>query len=365
MFQWRAGQIKFRFSRPASAVAKAGVFVRFSGNLTPRTPIARANGAGRDWRRQQEFVSMATTRILDPLATPRQRGDNDAPHMSPVTPSEDMRTVIINRISWSAVLAGVAFALVIQLILNLIGIGIGMATLDPGTADNPSAESFSLMAGLWWLLSGILASFLGGYAAGRLAGKPHEGTAGWHGLIAWAATTLVIVYMLTTAASSLVGGAFSTMTGMANVAGNVAQTSTSTTGNAFSTIEQALRGDNNANADAAVAAMRALVTGDPAQAEQAREQAAQAVAQSQNIPIEQARTQVRQYEQEYRQTATQTAETAANAVSWGSLLGALALILGAAAAWYGGRSGAVDPTLTRIGMMRRRGINDGLPQAGE
>jgi hypothetical protein len=286
--------------------------------------------------------------------------------MSPVTPGEDARTVLINRISWGAVLAGVAFALVIQLILNLIGIGIGMATLDPGTADNPSAESFSLVAGLWWLVSGILASFLGGYAAGRLAGKPHEGTAGWHGLIAWAATTLVIVYMLTTAASSLVGGAFSTMTGMANVAGTAAQTDTAApVNNAFGTIEQALRGDNNANADAAVAAMRALVTGDPAQAEQAREQAAQAIAQSQNIPIEQARTQVQQYEQQYCQTATQTAETAANAVSWGSLLGALALILGAAAAWYGGRSGAVDPTLTRIGMMRRRDIDDRLPQPGE
>ena len=40
--------------------------------------------------------------------TPRNRGDYDAAHMSPVTPAEDARTVMLNRISWGAVLAGVA-----------------------------------------------------------------------------------------------------------------------------------------------------------------------------------------------------------------------------------------------------------------
>ena len=106
--------------------------------------------------------------------TPRNRGDLDAPHMSPITPAEDARTILINKISWSAVLAGVVVALVTQLILNMLGIGIGAATLDPMTGDNPSATSFSIGAGLWFSLSGILAALAGGYAAGRLAGKPKE-----------------------------------------------------------------------------------------------------------------------------------------------------------------------------------------------
>ncbi len=62
--------------------------------------------------------------------TPRNRGDADTPHMSPVTPAEDARTIVINKISWGAVLAGVVVALVTQLILNMIGVGAG--TLDPG-----------------------------------------------------------------------------------------------------------------------------------------------------------------------------------------------------------------------------------------
>ena len=33
------------------------------------------------------------------------RGDTDAPRISPVTPAEDMRPILINGVPWSAVLA--------------------------------------------------------------------------------------------------------------------------------------------------------------------------------------------------------------------------------------------------------------------
>ena len=140
--------------------------------------------------------------------------------MSPVTPAEDARTILINKVSWGAVLAGVVVALVTQLVLNLLGIGIGAATLDPGTGgDNPSAASFSIGAGFWFALSGILAALAGGYAAGRLAGKPKESTAGWHGLTTWALTTLVIFYLLTSTVGGILGGAYRTVT---SALGNVA-----------------------------------------------------------------------------------------------------------------------------------------------
>jgi hypothetical protein len=57
--------------------------------------------------------------------TPRARGASDAPHLSPVTPAEDARTILINQISWGAVFAGVVIALTAQLLLNLLGVGIG------------------------------------------------------------------------------------------------------------------------------------------------------------------------------------------------------------------------------------------------
>jgi hypothetical protein len=307
--------------------------------------------------------------------TLRNRGDYDAPHMSPVTPAEDARTIMINKVSWGAVLAGVVVALVTQLVLNMLGIGIGAATLDPGTGDNPTVSSFSIGAGLWFALAGILAALAGGYAAGRLAGKPKESTAGWHGLTTWALTTLVIFYLLTSTVGGILGGAYRTMT---SALGNVASTVGSTAQTAaqvatpnlshvtdpFSSIEQSLRGATGGNdpaalRDAAVAAVRAALTGNQQQAQEARERAAQAIARAQSIPVEQARTQVQQYEQQYRQTvdqakqqATQTADTAAKAVSRGALFGAIGLLLGAVAGWFGGRVGAVEPTLTaRMGIL--------------
>ena len=103
------------------------------------------------------------------------------------------------------------------------------------------------------------------------------------------------------------------------------------------------------------------MTGDPSQAEAARERAAAALAQAQNISIEQAREQVTQYEQQYRQTVDQAkqkaasaADAAAKAASRAALFSVLALALGAIAAWFGGRAGAVDPTLTMVALSRQR-----------
>jgi len=298
--------------------------------------------------------------------TPRIR---DAPPTIPTTPTEDVRTVMLSRISWGSVFAGVVVVLVTQLVLNLLGMGIGAATLNPVEGESPSATSFSIGAGIWFALSGILAALAGGYTAGRLAGVPNESTAGWHGLTTWALTTLVIFYLLGSIIGGIVGGAYRGMTsalgGVASAVGSTAQTAVQVAApdlsritDPFSSIEQLLRNatpgnDPAALREAAIATVRAVVTGDQQQAEEARERAAQAIARVQNISIENARTQVQQYEQQYRQTvdqakqqATQAADAAAKAVSRAALFGAIGLLLGAVAGWFGGRMGAVlEPPL--------------------
>ncbi len=217
--------------------------------------------------------------------TPRIR---DAPPTSPALPTEDVRTIMLSKISWGAVLAGVVLALATQILLNMLGIGIGAATLDPAMGDNPSAMSFSIAAGLWFALSTILAALAGGYTAGRLAGVPRESTAGWHGLTAWALTTLVIFYLLGSAVGGILGGAYR---GMTNALGNVSNAVASTAETAaqiavtriadpFSSIEESIRSAIPGNdpailRDAAIAAVRAVVTGDPQQAAEARDRAAQ------------------------------------------------------------------------------------------
>jgi hypothetical protein len=88
-----------------------------------------------------------------------------------------------------AVFAGVAVALVVQLILNQLGFGLGAATFDPAGGNNPSASTFSIGAGIWWTASGVFAALAGGYTAGRLAGQAKAPSGAWHGFRAWAVIT--------------------------------------------------------------------------------------------------------------------------------------------------------------------------------
>ena len=291
-------------------------------------------------------------------------GDGDTPNLSPVSPADDARTILVNNVSWGGVLAGVVAGLVTQLILNMIGIGIGASTLNPMTGDNPSAGGFSVGAGIWWALSGIIAAFVGGYIASRLSGRPKSSTGGWHGLTSWALTTLVVFYLLSTAVGSLVGGAFNTVSGaiggVSHAVGVAAQTAVpalSQGTDPVASMQQALSApaanDPGNMKDATTSLAKAMVTGDDAQVADAREKVAQAMAKQQNIPVDQARTRVATYEQQFRdkaaqakQQAAETADIAAKSVSRGALLGSLALILGGIASWFGGKAGTVDPTVT-------------------
>ena len=275
-----------------------------------------------------------------------------------ITALEDAHTIMVNKVSWGAIFAGVVVALVVQVLLTMLGIGIGVATLDPGTGDNPQASTFSIIAGIWYVLSGIVAAFAGGYIAARMSGKTVETTGALHGLTTWAFTTLLVLYLLTTAVGSIVGGAFS---GVASAVGGLGQTVAQTAApmianvNPLDAIEQQVRStgaDPEAMNNAAVSAVTALVTGDEAEAEAAREKAAQALAAARNIPIEDARTQVTQIEQQYAQTverakqqAAEAADATASVVSTGAMVAFFALVFGAVAGWFGGRSGVVHPMI--------------------
>lgn len=285
--------------------------------------------------------------------------------LSPVA-AGDTRTVVLNEVSWGAIFAGATTALVTQVVLNLVGVGVGMASVGTNAADNPAASTFSLGAGLWFVVSGLVASLAGGLIAGRLSGNPLPGVAALHGLVSWAVTTLFVLYLLTSAASGLVGGALSTAGGVLGGAGNlvggsvqtaaqVAAPSLSKITNPLDGVEQKVREqsagqDPQAARDAAVAAVRAVLTGDPAQKEQAKTRAADALAKAQGIAPDQAKAQINDYQKQYEQAvavAKQQAEAAAvatkSAATQGAFYAALALILGALAAFFGGRLGAPKP----------------------
>jgi hypothetical protein len=104
--------------------------------------------------------------------------------------------------------------------------------------------------------------------------------------------------------------------------------------------------------DAAATSVRAALSGDPGQQAAATDKAAEALAKAQNIPVDQAKAQIAQYQQQYKEMvakakeqAKEAADATARTVTRGALFGSLALLLGALAAFFAGQAGAVVPTI--------------------
>ena len=114
----------------------------------------------------------------------------------------------VRRISWGAVLAGTLIALMILLLINLLGVGLGLESVDPATEADPLSGVGTGLS-ITVIIANILALFFGGWAAGRLAGNPRTTEGVLHGILVWALLTLLTFWLLTTAAGRLVGGAAS------------------------------------------------------------------------------------------------------------------------------------------------------------
>lgn len=114
-------------------------------------------------------------------------------------------------------------------------------------------------------------------------------------------------YLLTSTIGSVIGGAFNTVTSAASsvaaTATTAAQSAEAGAGGIAGAVQSVIGGEGSAElGDAATAAVRAIVSGDEASADAAREEAAQALATTEGIPVEEARTRIETYEAQYRQS---------------------------------------------------------------
>ncbi len=124
------------------------------------------------------------------------------------------------KVSWGAVFAGMVIAVVVQLVLSLLGAGIGLSTVDPLRYNTPDASTFGIGAGIWWVISSVVALYAGGWVAGHLSGSPDKTDAVLHGLLTWAVAAIVTVYLLASIVGSVVRGGASVVGKAASVAGS-------------------------------------------------------------------------------------------------------------------------------------------------
>ncbi len=306
----------------------------------------------------------------------------------------------IKRVSWGAIFAGAVVAMVVQLTLNLLGLGIGLQTFDPAT-DADSFRGFGMGQVIWTVISGLIALFAGGWVAGRLAGMPRKTDGTLHGIVTWGLTTLFTFYLLTSGVGRVISGVTGVVgqglslvgQGVEAVAPYVGSAIESQVGDVdLSTIRQEaytlLRQTGNpalqpealeqraedVRADARQAAESAAQTPADARAELdaalnrtfneigqvaseadrqdlinvlvartdlSREEARQTVTQWENT-LQQARRQVGQTLDTLGTRAVETAERATDALGTAALIGFFTLLLGAGAAGFGGALGAPD-----------------------
>lgn len=77
----------------------------------------------------------------------------------------------LRRVSWGAIFSGAITAIAVQLLLNLLGAGVGAATINPQQGQQPG-QGLALGAAIWFVLASIVSLFVGGWIAARLAGIP-------------------------------------------------------------------------------------------------------------------------------------------------------------------------------------------------
>ena len=66
---------------------------------------------------------------------------------------------VISYVSWGAIFAGAVVVLVVQLMLAMMGLGIGLYAMNP--PEGPTA-GLGIGALIWWVISANIALFLGG-----------------------------------------------------------------------------------------------------------------------------------------------------------------------------------------------------------
>lgn len=277
------------------------------------------------------------------------------PGVAPVDAAYSEKTP--TRLSWGAIFAGVVLAVAVQLVLGILGAGIGLTMVDPVAGTTPGAAGFGIGAGLYWLVTTVLALGAGGYAAARVAGVHERFDALVHGLVVWGVTLILTLYLLTSAVGGIIGGAFRTVGAVAGAAG--------TTVAAAAPQAASVAGIDKGDVRSEAAAYLSDVPNDPAQmsAEQAQKAIAQElpalarggaegqqaearivdiVAAQRKISRAEAQAQVTQAKQRFVQTKNETVATAksatdqaAGAAAGTSFVLVIALLVGAAASGFG------------------------------
>lgn len=122
---------------------------------------------------------------------------------------------LLHRVSWGAIFAGAVTAVALTALMGLLGLAIGFDSFEVG---EDTLGGIPTPTAVWWAVTSIIATGIGAFVAGRLAGIPHSMTGALHGLAVWAVASLFTLWLASTAAGAALGAASSVATTTARVA---------------------------------------------------------------------------------------------------------------------------------------------------
>jgi hypothetical protein len=223
------------------------------------------------------------------------------------------------RLSWGAIFAGLFVAIGVHLVLALLGVAIGLSAWNPASPGGADASDVATGVGIWAAVSALLALFAGGTTTGRLAGILRRKDGALHGVVLWALTTVVTLWLIVSGLGFLLGGAF-------DIVGRTASAAVQTVGGvapelAGPAITGAVRGEERETMVSEIASRTGLSRAEAENIVSDAEQRAQRTQQ-------QVATQIDTLRERAPAMAQDAADTAAKGAWWALL--ALGLSLGAA-----------------------------------
>ncbi|MDQ3190926.1 MAG: hypothetical protein M3Q58_04965 [Bacteroidota bacterium] len=121
------------------------------------------------------------------------------------TSGERPKKGFFNFITWSSVFAGLVIAFIVQFLLTLLGIAIGMSTVQPLSQEFPM-EGLGTGAIIWWIVTVLISLYTGGWVAGKFAGSLNTYGKVFHGILTFGMYTIISFWLLTTTVGSVISG---------------------------------------------------------------------------------------------------------------------------------------------------------------
>ncbi|MAU12320.1 MAG: hypothetical protein CL607_21030 [Anaerolineaceae bacterium] len=128
-----------------------------------------------------------------------------------VTKTATNSPVPLPRISWGAILAGIVAAFIVQMIMEMLGTAIGLATINPETEAQAVGPNFGTAVVIWLAASALLSLFTGGWVAARLSGARDMLDAFLHGFVTFGVVMLTSFFLVASGATSIINGVSNTI----------------------------------------------------------------------------------------------------------------------------------------------------------